>query len=238
MTLKKILITAVCLLWINSEYGQSSFTLTGGFNNSIFYCSQANSEYRHSFTADNAYLVNFSYKENLSALKKNLQVGAQLEFKQQSAYFYYEDNFPTDTIASGITYNIRSINLYLFPEIKVGGNVKFIFSGGPVLQSIVNVEAIGKQVKIRTGQPNIETDIKDKNSKEISGFCFGAKVNLGVEILLYENLYFTFCNSYAAGFTGMKGNLSKRMKFFNCVDVNISSGFVYVFNHKNWFDKE
>jgi hypothetical protein len=231
------LITA-SLLWINNGYGQSSFTLTGGFNNSIFYCSQANYEYRHSYTSYNAYLVNFSYRENLSALQKNLQVGSQLEFKQQSAWFYYEDKFPEDTIATGVTYNIRSINLYLFPEIKVGESVKFVFSGGPVFQYIVNVEATGKQLQVRTDRPNIESEINDKNSKEISGFCFGAKINLGVEIPIYKNLYFTFCNSYAAGLTGMKGNLSQRMKYFNCVDINISGGMVYIFNHKDWFEKK
>jgi hypothetical protein len=230
------LIIAVLLL-INSGYCQSNFTLMGGFNNSIFYCSQSNAEYRHSYAAHNAYLVNFSYKENLSALQKNLQVGAQLEFKQQSSWFYYEDNFPTDTIATGVTYDIRSVNLYLFPELRVGESVKFVLSGGPVFQYIVNVSAKGKQVQ-KTGHPNIETEINDKNSNEISGFCFGAKINLGIEIPIYNNLYFIFCNSYAAGFTGMKGNLSKRMNYFNCVDINILGGLVYVFNHKNWFTEK
>jgi len=238
MIQKIIFLIAAGLLWINGGYSQSSFTLTGGFNNSIFYCNQTNSEYRHSFTSNNAYLMNFSCRENLSALQKNLQVGMQLEFKQQSAWFYYEDKFPMDTTATGVNYYIRSLNLYLFPEIKVGESVKFIFSGGPVFQYIVNVKAEGKQVQRKTGSPNIESEINDKNSKEISGFCFGTKINLGIEIPIYKNLYFTFCNSYAAGFTGMKGNLSKRMKYFNCVDINISGGIVYVFNHKNWFEKE
>jgi hypothetical protein len=226
-----IIFLTAYLLWIGGGYGQSSFTLTGGFNNSIFYCSQTNAEYRHSFTAENAYLVNFSYREDLSALQKNLQVGAQLEFKQQSAEFYYEDLFPQDTIATRVKYKIRSVNLYLFPESKVGESVKFILSGGPVFQYSVNVEANGRQLKI--GLPNsVETDIHDKKSKEISGFNFGAKLNLGIEIPVYKNLYFAFCNSYYAGFTGMKGNLSTRMKYFNCVDINISGGIVYVFNHR------
>ena len=238
MKRQTVFLIVASLLWINSGYGQSSFTLTGGLNNSTFYCSQANSEYRHSYTSYNGYLVNFSYRENLSVLQKNLQVGAQLEFKQQSAEFYYEDNYPKDTVAARVMYDIRSVNLYLFPELKVGESVKFVFGGGPVFQYIVNVKAKGKQLQVRTGLPSIESEIDDKNSKEISGFCFGAKINLGVEIPLYEGLYFTFCNSYSAGFTGMKGNLSTRMKFFNCVDVHISGGLVYVFNHKDWFEKK
>jgi hypothetical protein len=238
MIQKTLFIITACLLWINSGYSQSSFTLTGGFSNSIFYSKITKAEYRHSFTSNNAYLVNFSYRENLSTLQKNLQVGAQVEFKRQSAWFYYEDLFPTDTFATGVNFDIHSINLYLFPEIKVGESVKFVFSGGPVLQYIINVKAEGKRIERRAGNPNIETEINDKNSKEISGFCFGAKINLGIEIPIYKNLYITFYNSYAAGLTGMKGDLSKRMKYFNCVDINISGGIVYVFNHKNWFEKQ
>jgi len=235
--MRKIFFLTAGLWWMGGGYAQSSFTLMGGFNNSNFYCSQTRAEYPHKFTADNAYLVSFSYRENLSALQKNLQVGAQLEFKQQSAEFYYEDyHYFKDTIATRAKFNIRSLNLYLFPELKVGERVKFVFSGGPVFQYIINVEAKGRQAKV--AQPhNIEYDLHDKNSKEISGFNVGAKVNLGVVIPIYRNLYFTFCNSYYAGFTGMQGDLSKRMKYFNCVDINISGGIVYIFNHKNWFEK-
>ena len=238
MIRKIFFIIAAGLWWINNGQAQSGFTVMGGFNNSIFYCSQTKSQYMHRFTAENAYLVSFSYRENLSALQKNLQVGAQLEFKQQSAEFYYEDIFSQDTVYTRVKYNIRSVNLYLFPELKVGETVKFVFSGGPVFQYIVNVEANGRQA-IEAQPNNIESDIHDKNSKEISGFNVGAKLNLGIEIPLYKNsLYLIFCNSYYAGFTGMKGNLSKRMKFFNCVDINISGGLVYVFHHKDWFDKK
>ena len=229
-TLNFVFLTA-SLLCMHDGNAQSSFTLTGGFNNSIFYCSQTQSQYRHKFTAENAYLVNFSYRENLSALQKNLQVGAQLEFKQQSAEFYYEDFFPPDSTASKVKFDIRSLNLYLFPELKVGESVKFIFSGGPVLQYIVNVKAKGKQAQLRSDGGNIESDINDKNSKEISGFIIGAKVNLGIEIPVHKNVYITFCNSYTAGFNGMRGTLSKRnrMNYFNCVDINLSGGVVYVF---------
>jgi len=228
MKQKTILFIAV-LLWIGEGYSQSSFTFAGGFNNSIFYSRITKAEYQHSFTSYNAYLVNFSYRENLSALQKNLQVGAQLEFKQQSAEFYYADFFPPDSTATRVRFDIRSLNLYLFPELKVGESVKFVFSGGPVFQYIVNVKAKGRQAEVRhTG--NIESDVNKKNSKEISGFVIGAKINLGIEIPIYKNLYFTFCNSYTAGFNGMQGDLSKRMKYFNCVDINLSGGLVlYVF---------
>ena len=228
---KRIFFFAASFVCILSGYCQSSFTLTGGFTNSIFYCSQTKAEYRYNFTPENAYLVSFSYRENLSAIQKNMQVGVQLEFKQQSSGFYYEDKYPQDTFATNVKYNIRSVNLYLFPELKVGESVKFIFSGGPVFQYIVNVEANGKQAKIQTGKNSIETDIHDKNSNEILGVNLGAKINLGLEIPIYKNLYFTFCNSYYAGFTGMQGNLSKRMKYFNCVDITICGGLVYIFNH-------
>ena len=238
MRCRGIFFFTTSFVWIVSGYSQSSFTLTGGFNNSIFYCSQTKAEYYHNFTPENAYLANFSYRENLSALQKNLQVGIQMEFKQQSSGFYYRDINTIDTIDTSVKNNIRSVNLYLFPELKVGESIKFIFSGGPVFQYIVNVEAKGKQAKTQTGNNSIETDIHDKNSKEISGCNLGAKINLGLEMPIYKNLYFTFCNSYYAGFTGMQGNLSKRMKYFNCVDINISGGIIYVFNHKNWFDKK
>ena len=231
--IRGILFLAAGLLMTNQGYCQSSFALNGGFNQSIFYCGQKKSEYYHSFTPPyNSYLVNFSYRENLSALQKNLQVGAQLEFKQQSSWFYYEDIYPQDTFATGVRYDIRSINLYLFPELKVGDKIKFIFNGGPVLQYIVNVKAKGKQLQMLTGHPNIETAIDDKNSKEISGFTLGGKISFGIEVPIYKNLYITFVNAYAFGITGMKGNLSKQMKYFNCVDINLYGGIIYELNRK------
>ncbi len=232
---QRIALMLLSLLFINNLYSQSSFSLNGGFNQSLFYCGQSKSDYYHSYTPYNSYLVNFSYRENLSVLQKNLQVGAQLEFKQQSAWFYYEDLYPTDTVATGVRYDIRSINLYLFPELRVGEYVRFVFSGGPVIQYIVNVKAKGKQVQLMSGSSNVETDIDEKNSKDISGFTFGVKINFGVEIPIYKGLYLAFCNSYSAGFTGMGGELSKRMKFFNCIDINLSGGIVYQVNHKDWF---
>ena len=161
-----------------------------------------------------------------------MQVGAQLEFKEQSSWFAYADLYEKDTFSTAMMYNIRSINLYLFPELKVGERVHFIFNGGPVIQYIVNVKAKGKQTQLITGQTNIITEIDDKNSKEISGLTLGGKISFGVEVPIYKNLYITFTNAYSFGFTGMKGNLSKRMKFFNCVDINLSGGLVYQFNHE------
>lgn len=219
----------------NNLSAQSSFSLSGGFNQPIYYTEQSKSEYYHTIRSYDAYLLNFTYKEDFSALQKNLQLGAQLEFKQQSAWFYYEDNFPVDTFATGVRYDIRSLNLYLFPELKVGQTVKFVFSGGPIIQYVVNTKAQGTQIQIKTGESNIETKIDDKNSKDISGFSFGAKISLGVEIPIYKNLYLLFNNSYTAGFTGMRGDLRNRMKFFNSLDINISGGLLLQINHKDWF---
>jgi hypothetical protein len=227
------------LLLAGNLHAQSNVSFNAGFNQSIFYSSQAKSDYYHYFRSYNAYAVSFLYKENLSALKKNLQIGAQLEFKQQSAWFYYEDLYATDTFATGVRHDIRSVNLYLFPELRVGKTVQFVFSGGPVVQYIINVKAKGKQLQIISGESGVETEINEKNSKEIAGFNFGAKINLGIEIPLYKNLYLTFYNNYTFGFTGMQGERRKQMKYFNCLDLGLSGGILYQIEHKKWFpDKE
>ena len=96
----------------------------------------------------------------------------------------------------------------------------------------MNVKAKGRQLQRITREPNIETEIDTKNSKEISGFSFGGKLSFGIEIPIYKNLYVTFTNGYSFGLTGMRGNLRKQMKFFNCLDINISGGLVYQVNHK------
>ncbi|MDR0604317.1 MAG: hypothetical protein LBG80_08465 [Bacteroidales bacterium] len=223
------------LLFSGNLHAQSNVSMNAGFNQSIFYCGQAKSDYYYSFTPYNSYAVSFFYKENLTVLQKNLQIGAQIEFKQQSAWFYYEDVYPADTFATGMRYDIRSVNLYLFPELKVGGTIRFIFGGGPILQYIVNVKAKGTQLQMKAGQSSIETEINDKNSKEITGFSFGAKINLGVEIPLHKNLYLTFYNNYTFGFTGMQGNRRKQMKYFNCLDIGLLGGVLYQIEHKNWF---
>jgi hypothetical protein len=171
--------------------------------------------------------VNLSYKKDFSSLQKNMQFGGQLEFKQQSSEFYYRDNFPTDTFATRLRYDIRSINLYVFPELRVGGEIKFIFSGGPVLLFIVNTKAKGKQLQIITGIPHIETEIDESRSSRISGVVIGAKINLGIEIPLYKGLYFTFCNAYSAGLNTLQGTIKPQMKYFNCIDVNIMGGLSY-----------
>jgi hypothetical protein len=233
--IQKNIISILLLLFAGNLQSQSNVSVNAGFNQSIFYCSQSKMEYNHSFTPYNSYTVSFFYRENLSALQKNLQAGAQIEFKQQSAWFYYEDLYPADTFATGVRYDIRSFNLYLFPELKVGESVRFIFSGGPVLQYVVNVKAKGTQLQIRTGKPNIETEINDQNSKEITGFSFGAKINLGIEIPVYKNLYLTFYNNYTFGFTGMQGERRKQMKYFNCLDIGLLGGILYQIEHKDWF---
>ena len=221
---------AILLFLGENLNAQSSLSISGGFNQPIFYTQQSKSKYYHKITSYDAYLINFTYKKDFSALQKNLLLGAQLEFKQQSAWFYYEDLYPADTFATGVRYDIRSLNLYLFPELKVGQSVKFIFSGGPIIQYVVNTKAKGTRVQIKSGESNIETPIDDKNSKDISGFSFGVKISLGVEIPIYKNLYLLFNNSYTAGFTGFRGNLRKQMKFFNSLDINLSGGLLLQIN--------
>ena len=232
MVFKRKLLIILCFLPLWELSAQSTVAVSGGFSQSIFYCSQTKRQYDHSFQPYNAYLINFSYKEDLSFLQKNLQLGAQLEFKKQSSWFYYRDNFPTDTFATGLQYDIQSVNLYLFPELRVGENIKFIFSGGPVVQFITNTKAQGKQVQIIIGSPNIETNINEQNSKRISGVVIGAKINLGIEIPLYKNLYFTFYNAYSAGLNSMQGTIKPQMKYFNCLDINIMGGLLYRVEHK------
>ena len=224
---KKIFIILFCFLPFWELSAQSTIAVSGGLNQSIFYCSQTKREYPHSFQPYNTYLINLSYKKDFSALQKNMQLGAQLEFKQQSSWFYYEDMFPSDTFATGLRYDIQSLNIYLFPELRVGENIKFTFSGGPVLQLITHTKAKGKQLQIITGKPNIETEINETGSKRISGVVVGAKISLGIEIPLYRGLYFTFCNAYTAGLNTMQGSIKPQMKYFNCLDINIMGGFLY-----------
>jgi len=211
---------------------QSTIAVSGGLNQSIFYCSQTKRQYSHSFQPYNAYLVNFSYKKDFSLLQKNMQLGGQLEFKQQSSEFYYRDNFPSDTFATRLRYDIRSVSAIVFPELRVGEKIKFIFRGGPVLQFIVNTKAKGKQVQIITGAPKIETEIVELRSSRISGVVIGAKICLGIEIPLYKNLYFTFCNAYSAGLNSMQGTIKPQMKYFNCLDINIMGGLSYRMKYK------
>ena len=217
----------LCFFPLLEMPAQSTIAVSGGLNQSIFYCSQTRREYNHLFRPYNAYLVNISYKKDFSALQKNMQLGAQLEFKQQSSWFYYRDEFPTDTFATGLRYDIQSINLYIFPELRVGDGIKFVFSGGPVVQFITHTKAKGTQLQQITGKPNIETSIDESKSARIAGVVFGAKINLGVEIPLYKNLYFTFSNAYSAGFNTMQGTIKPQMKYFNCIDINIMGGFLY-----------
>ena len=223
----RFVVALLCVLSLWKLSAQSSVAVSGGLNQSIFYCSQTKREYRHSFQPNNAYLVNFSYKKDCSSLAKNMQLGGQIEFKQQSSWFYYEDNFPVDTFATKLRYDLRSINLYLFPELRVGENVKFVFSGGPVFQFITNAQAKGKQLQIRTGKPNIEESVNESSSKRIAGVVFAVKISLGVEIPLYEGLYFTFYNAYSAGLNSMQGSIKPQMKYFNCLDINIMGGLLY-----------
>jgi len=121
----------------------------------------------------------------------------------------------------------------LFPELQVGNKVKFFFNAGPVLQVIVNTKAKGVTKKLITGTASPEEPYTQHNSKDIRGLCFGLKISLGIEIPIYKGFSFNFCNSYSAGLTGMQGLLSQRMKYFNCLDINVCAGFSYRIEHKN-----
>ena len=224
---KKDFFILLCFFPLWELSAQSTFAVSGGLNQSIFYCSQTKRQYNHSFQPYNAYLVNFSYKKDCSSWQRNMQLGAQLEFKQQSSEFYYRDEFPADTFATRLRYDIGSINIYVFPELRVGEGVRFTFSGGPVLQLITHTRAKGKQLQIITGSPNIEKDIDESASNRISGVVVGAKISLGIEIPLCKRLYFTFCNAYSAGLNSMQGTIKPQMKYFNSLDINIMGGLLY-----------
>ena len=212
---------------------QSYVSVEGGYLQSIFYSSQMKSDYYYSFSQYPSFYVNATYKEDVPQWSKNMRIGGQIGWKRQVQWFYYEDRYPQDTFATGVRYDIHSVNIYLFPEIAVGEKIKFYFSGGPQLQIICNTSARGKQVKVISGQEYPETEINNTHSKDVKGVCLGAKICLGMEIPLYKGLILNLNNAYSAGFTGMRGEMQPRLKFFNCIDIYLGAGLTYKIEHKS-----
>ncbi len=234
----KYSILLLCLCAMGTLTAQSNIAAEAGFSESIFYCSQLKSNYYYSFSQYPSYYVNLSYKEDVPQWSRNMRFGGQLGMKRQSQWFYYEDNLPYDTLATGVRYDIYAVNIYVFPEVVVGEKVKFYFSGGPQLHIICNTTAKGTQLQIIPGQEYPETPIKEKHSKDIKGVSFGAKFCLGLEIPLYKDLFLTLNNAYSAGFTGMNGLLKPKMKFFNCIDIYLGAGLQYKINHNKQTNKK
>ncbi len=223
---KIITVFIVYFLTFISIQAQNHISIGGGYNQSIFYCSLPKSEYYTKFQPENAFLVHLSYKKNIPIKKDNMRIGTQLEWKRQSAYFYYEDRRNGDTIPSGIHYKIDVLQLSIFPEIVVGNPIRFIFSGGPTLDYIIYTHAKGVRI---IDKKNVK--IKEKNNGDIKGLAIGAKINLGIEFPIYKNIYITFQNSYAAGLSSKYGRLKSQMKYFNCLDINLTANISYQFNY-------
>ncbi len=238
--MKKIIFSWLLLI-LMSEYvlSQSNISINGGFLQSIFYSSQQKSECYYSFSPYNSYHINITYKEDVFAIAPNMRLGTQLEWKQQSQWIYREEeSAATQTMAYGFRYDIRSINLYLFPEIVVGEKVRFSFSGGPNFQFICQTKAKGKQVEVIMGEENKTTNLQDRHSNDIKGVVFGLKLCLSVEIHIYKGLSLCLYNAYAAGLTSFNGKIKNNLKYFNCLDLQLGGGLMYNFNHKDWFSKK
>ncbi len=230
---KRILLSVTCCLMAISAISQSHISVEGGYCQSIFYCSQAKSNYYYSFSQYNAYYVSINYKEDAFQLSKNMRLGGQIIWKRQSPWIYREDAInDSTTLATGARYDISSINISFFPELVVGEKARFYFSFGPNFQFVCNTKAKGQQVLVKNGVNDNPTPVENKNSEDIKGFTFGGKVNLGLEIPIKNNFYIFLNNSYSAGFTSFNGQLKKRMKFFNCIDIYLGGGIAYKINHK------
>ncbi len=233
--MKKVYCIVLLFCIFNCSNAQSIISIEGGYCQSIFYCSQLKSNYYYSFSQYNSYYTNITYKEDVFKLSKNMRFCAQLGWKQQSQWVYREDKNLNDTFAIGVRYDVRSINLCIYPEIVAGDFIKFHFSAGPIFQFIVQNKAQGKRLQLMAGQNKEKEDFSEQNSQDIKGFSWGAKINLGVEIPLYKGLYLSLNNAYSAGFSGFNGNLKPKMKFINCIDIYLGAGLFYTIEHKDFF---
>ncbi len=214
----------VFFLFVFSSLAQHHISLGGGYNQSIYYCSLPKSEYYTLFRQYDSYLANITYKMDIPNKKKNMRIGTQVEWKRQSAYFYYEDHRDGDTIPTGMRYDVHVLQLYVFPELVVGNPIRFIFSGGPVLEYILSTKADG--IRLIDEQ---RVEVLETNNGDIMGFYVGAKINFGLEFPIYKNLYFTLQNSYSAGLSSKYGRLKTQMKYFNCLDINLTGSINYKF---------
>ena len=211
-----------CWIFLVTTYGQSHLSIGGGYNQSIYYCGLSKSEYYTTFRPYDSYLINLTYKKNMPVKKENMRIGGQLEFKRQSAYFYYEDRRNGDTIPTGMRYDLQVIQLYVFPELVVGDPIRFIFSGGPCIEYILSSQAKGIRLI-----DNERVSVEETNNGDIKGMYIGAKINIGMEFPVYKNFYITLQNSYSAGLSTKYGRLQKQMKYFNNIDINLSGSICY-----------
>lgn len=221
---KIITYIVACCCFISSSLAQHHIGIGGGYNQSIFYCSQPKSTYYTLFRSHDSFLANINYKLNIPNKKENMRIGTQCEWKRQSAYFYYDDRRNNDTIPTGINYDIDVLHIYLFPELVVGNSIRFIFSGGPVFEYVLATKAKGVRIENKE-----KINIDEKNNGDISGAYIGAKINLGMEFPIYKNLYFVLQNSYSAGLSSKYGRLKRQMKYYNCLDINLSGSLFYHF---------
>lgn len=210
------------LLFGHTTFTQSHISMGGGYNQSLFYCALPKSTYYTSFRPYNSYLVNVSYKQNVAVESNNMRIGTQLEWKRQSAYFYYEDRRDNDTIPTGMRYDLHVVQLYVFPELVVGNPIRFIFSGGPCIEYILSSKANGIRLIDKK-----RVEVNEDNNGDIKGLYIGAKLSVGMEFPVYKDFYISLSNSYSAGLSTKYGRLQKQMKYFNCIDINLTAAFCY-----------
>jgi hypothetical protein len=216
----------VCFFFILSLNAQHHIGVGGGYSQSIFYCGLPKSQYYTKFQPEDAFLRQATYKYDVPIKKENMRIGGQLEWKRQAAYFYYEDRRNGDTVPSGIHYKIDVLHLCVFPEIVVGDPIRFIFSGGPTLDYVIYTRAKGIRIIDKKREK-----IEEANNGDIKGFAVGAKLNLGLEFPVYKNFYITLQNAYAFGLSTRYGRLKTQMKYFNCMDINLTANICYQINY-------
>lgn len=216
-----------CLFITISGLAQHHIGAGGGYNQSIYYTSISKSQYYYVFRPKDSYLVNLSYKMDIPVKKENMRVGTQLEWKRQSAYFYYNDLKNGDTIPTGMNYDIHILQWYVFPELVIGDPIRLIFSGGPVVEYIIYSNAHGIRL-IDEKRTEVE---KESNNGDIKGLYVGAKLSLGLEFPVYKNFYISLQNSYSAGLSSKGGRLKDSFNYFNCLDINLTASLFYRFNN-------
>lgn len=225
--MEKITILFVsCLFALLPSFAQHHINVGGGYNQSIYYTNISKSDYYYLFRPNDSYLVNLSYKMEIPVKKNNMRIGTQLEWKRQSSYFYYNDLKNGDTIPTGMNYDIHVLQLYVFPELVVGDPIRFIFSGGPIVEYVISTKAKG--IRLIDEKP---VEIEETNNGDIKGMYIGAKISLGVEFPIYKGFYISLQNSYSAGLSSKGGRLKSQFKYFNCLDINLTGSLCYTFNY-------
>ena len=118
-------------------------------------------------------------------------------------------------------YDLHVVQLYVFPELVVGNPIRFIFSGGPCIEYILSSKANGIRLIDKKSKVN------ENNNGDIKGLYIGAKLSVGMEFPVYKDFYISLSNSYSAGLSTKYGRLQKQMKYFNCIDINLTAAFCY-----------